>query len=262
MPTERSAPKYWFLLPIAALVAFFAITSAVAWMPERLAPVELPILDWFNGLRAAGLDPVVVGLTQLGDPEVIWPFSITIFLWLAFAAKAQRAALAWGMTIAAAAAINTSVKWAIGRYRPTDGVYDVAHDGVAAFSFPSGHATVNLALYGVLAILLSRDLAPRYRVIAGFGLIVFGFSIAVSRVYLGAHWPSDVLASAFLAFAIVYTMQHAYIGSSRLGVDPGKFGAAVAVCLLVFGGLNIMRNHGADAARYTPAQAPEVRQSD
>lgn len=259
--TDRTPSKRWMLLPVAALAGFIAIAVLVTFTPQRLAPIEAPILAWFQDIRAAGLDAVIIALTQLGDPAVVWPLSIAILFWLAYAARSRRTALLWGGTIAAAAVINTSVKWLIARYRPTDGVYDVGQDGVAAYSFPSGHATVNLALYGILAVLLARDLAPWMRRVVAMGLMILGFGIALSRVYLGAHWPSDVLASTLLAFAIVYWVDRTYIAGSRSEVDPRRFGAAVLISLIVFGGFNILRNHAADAARYTPGQVLEGQTS-
>lgn len=237
-------------LVIGATLLTAAIGAAVLFFPRLLIPADVAILVRFQEIRSPVVDSFVVGLTQLGDPEVVWPLSITVFLYLAFVAKAWTAAVTWAASIAFAASFNSLIKWIVGRSRPT--VLD--YDGFSAFSFPSGHATVNLTLYGVLSVLLMREIAPSMRWNAAVSLILFGASIALSRLYLGAHWLSDVVASSLLAIGIVATAYRSYMPRRRHELHPGRLLAVVGLCLFVFGGLHIGRNHGEDLARYSAAR--------
>lgn len=84
------------------------------------------------------------------------------------------------------------VKTVVARARPTELDPIVVERG---FSFPSGHATLSMAAYGILAILIVRARLP-YRVQAG-GVIVLGLvilAVGMSRAWLGVHYPTDVLA--------------------------------------------------------------------
>ena len=107
-----------------------------------------------------------------------------------------------GAAIIGLAAIGVElVKAFVARVRPE--VLDpllVEH----GFSFPSGHATLSTVAYGVLAVLISRSRLPRAARIAVIaGLAVLVFAIGVSRIWLGVHFPTDVLAGWTAGVVIV-----------------------------------------------------------
>lgn len=238
-------------LAVFALALSGVLGTLVLLYPQLLAPADMTIFVRFRDLRSPVVDSLVVGLTQLGDPEVIWPLGITIFLYLALVAKSRAAAITWAASMLFSASLNSLIKWLVGRSRPTA----LDYDGFTAFSFPSGHATVNLTLYGVVAVLLWREIAPEKRWSAAFLLILFGAAIAVSRLYLGAHWFTDVVASSLLAVAIVAAAYRSYMPRRRIELQPGKLLSVLGLSLLVYGGVHIARNHGEDLARYGAAHA-------
>ena len=142
---------------------------------------------WVVGHRVGLLNPLVEGLTYAGTYGA---------LWLAIAAAV---ALAWRRPeifirtlVAAIAAVATSsaLQAAIPRARPhVDALVARPH----GHSFPSGHATSSFACATVLAAA-----APRARV----PLFVLAALVAWSRVYVGVHYPLDVLAGALLGVAL------------------------------------------------------------
>lgn len=249
--THRHATVSHPGLILTALLLTAALGAAILFSPQNVLSADIAVLVRFQEFRSPLFDSLVVGLTQLGDPEVVWPLSITVTLYLAFIAKARAAAITWAGTIAFAASFNSVIKSVVARSRPT--VLD--YEGFTAFSFPSGHATVNLTLYGILAVLIIRELAPKRRLAAATVVVSFGASIALSRLYLGAHWFSDVVASSLLAFAIVAIAYRSYMTKRRVELAPGKLLAVVGLCLFVYGGVHIARNHGEDLARYGAAHA-------
>ncbi len=87
----------------------------------------------------------------------------------------------------------------IGRHRPEDSLHLVK---VHSFAFPSGHATSSIIVYLTLALLFARPGRERQWAVASAALL--SFLIGVSRVVLGVHWPSDVVAG--WAFGLLWTL--------------------------------------------------------
>jgi undecaprenyl-diphosphatase len=122
--------------------------------------------------------------------------------------RAWRTAAYWLIAIAGASALNSVIKVALHRARPCKLLYS----GWSAFSFLSGHSTVNVVLYGFLAFLIARDFHPAWRLVVALSAAILIFLIASSRLYLGAHWFSDVIGG--LAFRPAWL---ALLGLSYLG---------------------------------------------
>ncbi len=176
---------------VVALIGGFAV--------ERYPfAFDRAILLWFRDpgdlARAAGpawLPGAMVDLTALGGATVLTCITVACIglllvrrLWLTAALIA--AATITGSTLAAQA------KLLFGRARP-DLVEHLVP--VGGLSFPSGHATNSAVIYLTLALLISQVAHGRAtrRYIVGTAVLLVGV-IGISRVYLGVHWPSDVLA--------------------------------------------------------------------
>src|SRR5690606_41175008 len=76
---------------------------------------------------------------------------------------------------------------------------DVLLEPLSSFSFPSGHSSAAFAFFLTLGVLAGREQPPRMRLTWLLLACLPATAIALSRVYLGVHWPSDVLAGAMLA---------------------------------------------------------------
>ncbi len=107
-----------------------------------------------------------------------------------------------------------------------------------------------MALYGFLAFLVARGVRPALRPFVALAAICIVFMIALSRLYLGAHWFSDVVAG--LAFGTLWISALAFSYLRTAGAPPAARGLAVAglAALVAAGGFNIWRHHGYDVARY------------
>jgi membrane-associated phospholipid phosphatase len=116
--------------------------------------------------------------------------------------KQWYAALGLALALGGAGLLNSFLKLWFHRSRP-DVSWALASE--RSFSFPSGHAMLSLATYGMITYLLWRRFPrPLFRVISVALAILLILGIGVSRVYLGVHYPSDIIAG-FLAGAIWLT---------------------------------------------------------
>ena len=102
--------------------------------------------------------------------------------------------------------ITFLMKNLFGRTRP----HDLMIIEEIGYSFPSGHSSCAMAFYGLIAYLIFKsDLAKKKKKILIIGLLILIFLIGVSRIYLGVHYPSDVLAGFMVG--IIYLIVFAYI---------------------------------------------------
>jgi membrane-associated phospholipid phosphatase len=203
IPAERAArPVRLILLVLLVLLPLsFPLDGAlsralVAWRPPGVEPLAQLATRLGHGMLTIGL-PCVIGL---------------IWWWRGRRAPGVRGLLA-GATVAGAGLLELLVKELSCRGRPT------AADAGAFFSrfpcnptdyahasFPSGHATTAFALAALLALWYPRWAA---------GFLALAGLVALSRVVLGAHFPSDVLAGAALGTAVALIV-HAKVPGIRL----------------------------------------------
>lgn len=157
---------------------------------------DLPIQTFVHARSNAILDALMYWTTQAGSALVMGPFDLLLFGWLLKRGR-RRDALFWAASVVGAALINGAAKALFARVRPALWVSRV-HE--ASYSFPSGHAMSAMA--GVTALsILAWPTRWRWPVVACGG--VFVFLVATSRVYLGVHYPSDVLAGTAASLAWV-----------------------------------------------------------
>src|SRR5439155_24202639 len=83
----------------------------------------------------------------------------------------------------------------VGRARPPESLHLI---GVSGFGFPSGHATVALACWGLAALLVGARRPVRTKLVVATAAIVIVALVGLSRIYLGVHWWTDVVAGCAL----------------------------------------------------------------
>ena len=144
-----------------------------------------PVTGWVFFLTALGATPVLVAVT----------LSAAIGLVLR---GSWRSAVALVLAYAITDATVAVVKLVVERPRPDESLTQAG-----GFSFPSGHSATSMAVYGCLAFALARAARgfPRVAIVlAGVGLVLL---IGLSRIYLGVHYPSDVVAGWTTGGAVV-----------------------------------------------------------
>lgn len=232
------------VLTIGAIWLFLGILEDIV-TKDPLVRADAALYAFLQDLRSPIGDAILIAVTELGDSSVVISVTIAGLLWLVLQ-RAWWTAAYWIGAVGLASIFNSLIKIALSRARPVDDLYD----GASLFSFPSGHATVNLVMYGFLAFLVARELRPaRSMGVVGVlsSLVVL---IAFSRLYLGAHWFSDVAGGLAFGAAWIILLGTAYHYHHREAIRAGGL-LAMALSTLVFAGAaNIYWKHPADIARY------------
>lgn len=185
---------------VAAVAVFAAIASAVS---EGLTQsFDERVLQWFESHRSPLLDLVMLEITTLGTGVVLIMIVLvaSVFLWQT---QHRWSVYLLMLGVVGGKLINTLLKGLFERPRPS--VVQWATD-VHSASFPSGHAMSSMVVYGSVAYLVARlDTRKRTRHTTWILAIIVICAVGVSRMYLGVHYPSDVIAGfiggiAWLAF--------------------------------------------------------------
>ena len=169
--------------------------SGVADTFERLVAAEREVVRELGLIESAALDEVLPRLSRAADHGVLW---IGIAGGLSLCGRSGRRSAVHGLVALAlaSAATNVVLKRASGRIRPPAGLVPVAREPRRApfsSSFPSGHAAAAAAFATVVALELPWTAIP---------LAPLAAAVAASRVVIGVHYPSDVVAGAALGVAL------------------------------------------------------------
>ena len=181
--------------------AFAAIADEMA---DGETGYDQAVADWLHGRATNPLTELFEAITTLGNGIVLAGVT-AIAAYLLLRRGHRREALLMVLAFAGAEIVSYSLKLGFRRDRPffTDPLASES-----TFSFPSGHSTVSLAVYGALAVVIARRVSRPARLpwLAAAGVLV-GL-IGFSRLYLGVHFLTDVLAgfaagAAWLAACVV-----------------------------------------------------------
>ena len=236
----------WAAVLFVALFVFAGLAGEV-WEAEDIVDADLALNRFVQAVRSPPLDHVMVFITMLGDWMVLTAVAIAVVGWLLYNRSFRVAAL-FAAAVLATPAFVALVKSLLARARPLMDLYD----GVDNFSFPSGHATNSMVLFGLVAVLISSGFRGRWRVIVGCAIAILPLAIAGSRVYLQAHWPSDVTAGLAFALAVTAAFAIALRWMPAAPVHPRGLAIVAATTLAVVGGANIALNFDRSMAKYAP----------
>ncbi|MGA9721461.1 MAG: phosphatase PAP2 family protein [Candidatus Binatus sp.] len=163
------------------------------------ARFDAPIIEYAAAHRVAGLTSVMKALTTAGNPLYL---SITLLIGGAILARLTRSwrpLLVLALVMFGAVSLDHLVKLAVARARPASLYWAVSATGS---SFPSGHANESAAVYLTLARMFARsETRMGVRTLTYAIGLAAPLLIGVSRVYLGVHWPTDVISGWALGCA-------------------------------------------------------------
>jgi undecaprenyl-diphosphatase len=195
-----------FLVAGLALVTLAAAGFALiarAVVEGQTQQFDNAILRWMGTHGTPFLDVWTLELTALGARIVVYMVVLVASAFLWQSRHHYSAVMLW-VAVIGAGLINSVLKISFNRPRPDVFPWRTQHVGLA--SFPSGHAMTSIVVYGTLAFLIAR-LAPtkwQRRLVWTVAMLVV-VTVGLSRLYLGVHYPSDVLAGFIIggAWAII-----------------------------------------------------------
>jgi undecaprenyl-diphosphatase len=202
---ERTAGRLWAQILIAFSLLCFSVLAAAVYLDSQ------PYFSWdlaatrdIQSISSHKFELLMRGVSLAGD-SVFWSGSLLLAACLVLLAfGARREAVFLLLVVAAGQAFKIAVKDLIRRPRPSPDLVNVLIDAKEIHSFPSGHTVHYVVFFGFLWFLvftLLRWRALRRPMLALLGALVL--LVGPARVYLGAHWTSDVLAGYLMGVALL-----------------------------------------------------------
>lgn len=262
---QREAAE--LLLLAAAGAVLIACGGVLVWLglavvaQAPLVHIDHAVFEGLQAWRTEGIDTTMVAITEFGGARVSVAVGVAVFAWLAWR-RAWAPAIYWAVALIGARLCVLALKAGIERARPAS-----IYGGIESFSFPSGHATSSMVTYGFLAFLLCVGQRWRIRIPVLTLAITSIVAIGLSRLYLGMHWLSDVLAGYMLGLVWILLLGSLYLAlhaPRRLPALP-LAGLAAAVALAMGTWIAVYRLPASveryrDAAMVTPSPiAPQSR---
>jgi len=195
-PTNEPQPRRLLASLALGFAAILVAAAAFAWIAERATPTHTlgradqvladgiaATLPW-AALRAFSL------LTHFGDRAVLIGIGVGVGVWLLWR-RHTGLALGWLLALIGNALLNPALKNLFARARPVH-THGLAFED--SYSFPSGHSSGSMVVYGMALYLALRLLPPRWHAPAVMATIAVIFTTACSRIFLQVHFASDVAA--------------------------------------------------------------------
>jgi undecaprenyl-diphosphatase len=200
-PGFRSVARRYLQIAIAVIalcaVGFAVLVGLVA--RGALAGFDTGILLWMGRFDNHQLDGAALEVTSLGSIWVVW-LSVFVTSVLFFNAGHRFSSLILWTALLGNLALNFLLKTVIGRSRPD--LFEWRTPYAGEFAFPSGHSMTAMAVYATMAYLLARHTPDRrVRLLTTLACVLAILMVGASRVYLGVHYPTDVLAGFLVGLA-------------------------------------------------------------
>jgi len=190
-----SGPFITAALGLGLLAAAMALGGFV-WLGYQVRSGEPTAMDlslraWVRSFETPNLTSLMWGASVYGAPLVLGPLGIAAAVAFLLRGWRRGAALVVA-TLGGAILLNGGLKTLFARIRP-QAFYDY-YPAPDSYSFPSGHALFATCFFGGIAVLMAHRLDSRIgQVLIWLVALVLTFLISISRIYLGVHYPTDVI---------------------------------------------------------------------
>jgi membrane-associated phospholipid phosphatase len=187
-------------LSTVGLAICFVILVVLSWLFQEVWQKEAFSFDTATLLKihesaSPGLDQLMLVITHLGNPEVVVGIFGGTMLWLWWKHR-QLEAKMLAIACFGAVVLNWGLKLFFAKPRPNLWPQLITE---TSFSFPSGHALGSLVFYGFLSYILANQFQRAAVSIHSMAIVLIA-AIGYSRLYLGVHWPTDIISGYGVGF--------------------------------------------------------------
>lgn len=221
VPTFGGRQLGWAAGVSFAALAVLTAGAAGLW---PLAAIDRTFDSLIEGLRGGSLYALMLTITALGDGLFLTLAAVVTIASFLFTGARWRA-FCYTIMFAAMPFVVHGLKLLVLRARPTD----LPYAGIEVFSFPSSHAANAALIYGAIAGLTFVTFRGWFRLVLTAAFLLLPLMIGVSRLYLGAHWLSDVLAGYALAVLFLVLLAMAVAKHP----EPPRFSRGIPIALFL-----------------------------
>lgn len=183
------------VLSIAAIITFYKLSSLL--LQNEIAHFDDTTYQYIRNFASPFLDHFMLVVTYMGNRQFIIFPALALMIYYLFIKPHRWYSIKIPAVAIGSITANLILKALYDRARPT--VYQMIE--ASGLSFPSGHAMFNLSFYGLLIYIIQREMTNKpLKHGISILLVLLIFCIGISRVYLGVHYASDVLAGFSAGF--------------------------------------------------------------
>jgi membrane-associated phospholipid phosphatase len=218
----RTSRRFWltFTVAVGALAALaFGVVARDVVGHDGMAVHDPHVTTWMVAHRIEWLTSVLRVVTWLGSAAVIVPLGVIVGGFFVLRRRRWQPLALLAAAVAGAVGLYNIVKSLIGRPRPPSAIW-IGHFSGAAF--PSGHAAQSVAFYAMLAIVLGAGRSPWVKTVLWSVAALVALAVGGSRIYLGAHWLTDVLGGYALGSCWVAIVVIVVLAASSRGTGGVK----------------------------------------
>ncbi|MEZ5775811.1 MAG: VTT domain-containing protein [Hyphomicrobiaceae bacterium] len=243
---------------IAATVSIMVGMLGLVWIIDqiddggRLVRIDLAIRNLFESLRTPPGDAAMVLVTMLGDAPVTTAVAASVVIWLIWH-DAWARVVGFLTAMISASLFVPLLKLLLERSRPIE-----IYAGAEIYAFPSGHATINAVLYGIIALMVAHDRSLGVKALVFSVATGFVTLISLSRVYLGAHWASDVIGGMLFGMAIAAAFAFVFGHVPGIKRNLARLALVTIGMVAAAGSWHIAAHFDQSFARYRVQPTPQV----
>jgi len=181
-----------FIISLISLIGFSCMAILISG--NKIVQLDQNVISFIQGFESPPLTSIMKCFTYVGSFHIVFGIFVIVAFFLYFILKHRLELLLFCTVVIGTPIINQVLKQFFHRVRPD--LHRLIEIG--GYSFPSGHAMNALAVYGILSFLFWRHIPSRlWRTTLIIISTIIVLMIGISRIYLGVHYPSDIIGGYF-----------------------------------------------------------------